>query len=72
MCPSIQQPVDMILDLEKMSQQWDHGKISTSKYKAQVQAKSRRLYTSLTLGIATLEGIRDLVRELEQLRVDTE
>ncbi len=56
------------VESEKTSQEWDLGRISHLKYRGRVQARSRELYTSLTLVIGTLDRIQDLVRELEQLQ----
>jgi len=72
MCRSTQLPVDSILDLERTSQQWAHGKILGPTYKDLVQARLREQYTQLKLVSDILEKILDSQRELEQLRVEQE
>ncbi len=56
----------------RMFPHWDHSRTSNPTYKDLVQEKSRQLYVALSMAIDTLGAIRDLVRELEQLRLEQE
>ncbi len=67
-----QLPIDIPLDLGRMSQRWVPSKECKLKYKGQVQERLRLLYTELRLAIDILSEIQDSVRELEQLREELE
>ncbi len=67
---STQPPQDMILDLERMSQQWDHGKTWQSKDYTQVVVEVQALLKQVSTLAVLLGNIESSLRELEQSLVE--
>ncbi len=70
MCQSTQQPVDMILDLERTFQQWDHGKTWQSKDYTQVVVEVQALLKQVSMLAVSLGNIESSLRVLAQSLVE--
>ncbi len=71
MCRSIQHPIDSILDLERMSQQWDHSKTTNRDFE-QVEVDLAVLSQELIRLEGFLQRIRNSLVQVAQLPQEQE